>query len=347
MDEFDPRRATTELVAAFINHNTLSASELPQLLTSVFRAITSFETDRADPLVASGEVILQAGSETPLSEPETAAIDIVPVEAATEPASIVPAVSIEASIADPEYIISLITGEKLKTLKRHLKTHGLTVEDYKARYNLPHDYPLVASAYSAKRREVARTMGLGRKPAVKTAEKAAVAEALPATQPAAESKPSASAKAEQTKKRASAPQKAGVKAAKGGAVSKAKSAGKRAAQPVTTETKVTASVASPASKEVSPAPVKPARVKKQAAVPQKAVPKPVSELVLSNAVEDAVLDTPAANPEQKSVDTPKASETPAPEAVREVEVPAPMDTESETDSKVPGKWRRKLTAAFK
>lgn len=346
MDEFDPRRATTELVAAFINHNTLSASELPQLLTSVFRAITGFEADRADPLVASDEVISQAGSETPLSEPETAAIDIVPVEAATEPANIVPAVSIEASIADPGYIISLITGEKLKTLKRHLKTHGLTVEDYKARYNLPHDYPLVAPAYSAKRREVARTMGLGRKPAVKTAEKAAVAEALPATQPAAESKPSASAKAEQTKKRASAPQKAGVKAAKGGAVSKAKSAGKRAAQPVTAETKVTASVASPASKEASPAPV-PARVKKQAAVPKKAAAKPVSEAVLSNADEAIVLDPPAASPGQKPADTPKASETPAAEAVREVEVPAPMSTESETDSKAPGKWRRKLTAAFK
>lgn len=346
MDEFDPRRATTELVAAFINHNTLSASELPQLLTSVFRAITGFEADRADPLAASGEVISQAGSKTPLSEPETAAIDIVPVEAATEPASIVPAVSIEASIADPEHIISLITGEKLKTLKRHLKTHGLTVEEYKARYNLPHDYPLVAPAYSAKRREVARTMGLGRKPAVKTAQKTPVAEALPATQPAAESKPSASAKAEQTKKRASAPQKAGVKAAKGGAVSKAKSAGKRAAQPVTAETKGTETVASPQSKKASPAPV-PARVKKQAAVPKKAAPKPVSEAVPSNAVEDAVLETPAASPEQKPADTPKASETPAAEAVREVEVPAPMSTESETDSKVPGKWRRKLTAAFK
>ena len=335
MDEFDPRRATTELVAAFINHNTLSASELPQLLTSVFRAITGFEADRADPLVASDEVISQAGSETPISEPETAAIDIVP------------AVSIEASIAEPEHIISLITGEKLKTLKRHLKTHGLTVEEYKARYNLPHNYPLVAPAYSAKRREVARTMGLGRKPAVKTAEKTAVAEAVSATQPAAESKPSASAKAEQTKKRASAPQKAGVKAAKGGAVSKAKSSGKRAAQPVTAETKVTETVASPQSKKAAPAPVKPARVKKQAAVPKKAVPKPVSEAVRSNAVEDAVLETPASNPEQKPADTPKASETPAAEAVREVEVPAPMSTESETDSKAPGKWRRKLTAAFK
>ena len=73
-----------------------------------------------------------------------------------------PAVAVRSSVK-PDYIVSLITGQKLKSLKRHLTSHGLTPAEYRERYGLKPDYPMVASAYSAQRREVAQKLGLGRK----------------------------------------------------------------------------------------------------------------------------------------------------------------------------------------
>jgi predicted transcriptional regulator len=74
-----------------------------------------------------------------------------------------PAVSVRKSLASPDHIVSMIDGKPYKTLRRHLSTHGLTPEDYRARYNLKADYPMVAPAYSEHRRAMAKKIGLGAK----------------------------------------------------------------------------------------------------------------------------------------------------------------------------------------
>ncbi|WP_254913746.1 MucR family transcriptional regulator [Sphingobium sp. Z007] len=75
----------------------------------------------------------------------------------------VPAVSIRKSLASRDHIISLIDGKPYKSLKRHIGRHGLTPAEYRERYNLAKDYPMVAPGYSEQRREVAQRLGLGRK----------------------------------------------------------------------------------------------------------------------------------------------------------------------------------------
>lgn len=76
-----------------------------------------------------------------------------------------PAVGVRKSLSlQPEYIISMIDGNKYRTLKRHLATHGLTPAEYRARYGLKPDYPMVATAYSESRSALAKKTGLGRKP---------------------------------------------------------------------------------------------------------------------------------------------------------------------------------------
>ncbi|HEX7781523.1 MAG TPA: MucR family transcriptional regulator [Sphingobium sp.] len=89
-----------------------------------------------------------------------------------------PAVTVRKSLASRDRIISMIDGKPYKTLKRHLTTHGLTPAEYRERYNLAKDYPLVAPAYSEQRRQTAARIGLGRKPKVAApAEKAAAPKA--------------------------------------------------------------------------------------------------------------------------------------------------------------------------
>ena len=79
----------------------------------------------------------------------------------------VPAVSVRKSLASPDHIISMIDGKPYKTLRRHLATNGLTPQEYRARYNLKADYPMVAESYSESRRAMAKRIGLGRKPGAK------------------------------------------------------------------------------------------------------------------------------------------------------------------------------------
>lgn len=74
-----------------------------------------------------------------------------------------PAVTVRKSLASPERIISLIDGKPYTTLKRHLGKHGLTPQQYRERYGLKADYPMVAPAYAEKRRALAKQIGLGRK----------------------------------------------------------------------------------------------------------------------------------------------------------------------------------------
>lgn len=73
------------------------------------------------------------------------------------------AVSVRKSLADPEFIVSMINGQKFRSLKRHLSTNGLTPDQYRERYNLPPSYPMTAPAYSAVRSATAKAIGLGRK----------------------------------------------------------------------------------------------------------------------------------------------------------------------------------------
>jgi predicted transcriptional regulator len=73
----------------------------------------------------------------------------------------VPAVSVEASLASSEHILSMIDGRPYKGLTRHIGAHGLTPDEYRARYCLPADYPMVSPSYSTKRREAAQKIGLG------------------------------------------------------------------------------------------------------------------------------------------------------------------------------------------
>lgn len=75
----------------------------------------------------------------------------------------VPAITARKSLASRDHIISMIDGKPYRTLRRHLSTHGLTAEQYRERYKLPATYPMVASAYSETRSEMARKIGLGRK----------------------------------------------------------------------------------------------------------------------------------------------------------------------------------------
>lgn len=93
---------------------------------------------------------------------------------AVEPEPLVPAVAVKNSVTD-DYLICLEDGKKFKSLKRHLMTgFGMTPEDYRAKWKLPADYPMVAPNYAAARSALAKTMGLGRKAApVATASQAA------------------------------------------------------------------------------------------------------------------------------------------------------------------------------
>ncbi len=75
----------------------------------------------------------------------------------------VPAVSVRKSLATRDHIVSLIDGRPYKTLRRHLSKHGLTPDDYRQRYGLKADYPMVAPAYAETRRDLATKIGLGRK----------------------------------------------------------------------------------------------------------------------------------------------------------------------------------------
>lgn len=130
---------TSDIVAAHVSNNSVGVAELPVLISSVYGALAGL------------------GQAAP----------------APEAAPLKPAVSIRSSVKNDK-IICLDCGTELKMLKRHLMTHhGLTTDEYKARWNLAADYPLVAPAYAEKRRDLAVKIGLGRKPGAKRGRKKA------------------------------------------------------------------------------------------------------------------------------------------------------------------------------
>nr|WP_313898980.1 MucR family transcriptional regulator [Methylobacterium sp. J-059] len=118
---------TADLVAAFVSNNNVPASELPALITSVHAAING----------------LGNGVKAEAAIPEK-----------PTPAQIRKSVT-------PDGMVSFEDGKTYKTMKRHLTLRGLTPESYRAKYGLPSDYPIVSAAYSAKRSELARSLGLG------------------------------------------------------------------------------------------------------------------------------------------------------------------------------------------
>jgi predicted transcriptional regulator len=123
---------TSDIVAAHVSNNSVAVGDLATLISNVYGALAGLK----------------------------------PSEPAAEPTP-EPAVSIRSSIKN-DHIVCLEDGKKLKMLKRHLATrYNLTPEQYRARWNLPADYPMVAPAYAEKRRELAKKIGLGRKPAPK------------------------------------------------------------------------------------------------------------------------------------------------------------------------------------
>jgi predicted transcriptional regulator len=117
---------SAELVAAYVSHNSVPSGELAALISSIHATLTKLGVDTAAP----------------------------------EPEKLVPAVAIKKSIT-PGYIICLDDGKRFKSLKRHIASLGMTADQYREKWNLPKDYPMVAPEYAAKRSALAKSLGLG------------------------------------------------------------------------------------------------------------------------------------------------------------------------------------------
>ncbi|OAN53491.1 MucR family transcriptional regulator [Sphingobium sp. TCM1] len=157
-EQSDVMSLTVALLSAYFANNTVPSSELPALVEGTRKALLG-DTSTVSP--AAEEAIPAPG---PVAPAAVAPVSVEPVVEAPAPVpDFKPAVSIEESLASPDQILSMIDGKPYKALKRHLSTHGLTPAEYRARYDLPADYPLVAPGYSAARREVALKFGLGGK----------------------------------------------------------------------------------------------------------------------------------------------------------------------------------------
>ena len=118
---------TADIVSAYVSNNTVVATELPGVINDVYEALGKAAAKAAQPVKED----------------------------------LKPAVPIKRSVT-PDYIICLEDGKKFKSLKRHLRTHyNLTPEEYREKWGLPHDYPMVAPNYAAARSQLAKKMGLG------------------------------------------------------------------------------------------------------------------------------------------------------------------------------------------
>jgi predicted transcriptional regulator len=122
---------SADIVSAYVSHNALSPTDLAKLIIDVHSTLKGLHSNEAPALVED----------------------------------LKPAVSVRKSVA-PDYIICLEDGKKFKSLKRHLRTHyNMSPEEYREKWGLPADYPMVAPNYSATRSRLARDNGLGRKAA--------------------------------------------------------------------------------------------------------------------------------------------------------------------------------------
>ena len=124
---------TAEVVSAYVANNTLPASELPALVTDIHATLSGL-VGKSNPSGGAAEKEKQK-----------------------------PAVSIKKSIT-PDYLICLENGQKFKSLKKHLRAqYDMSPEDYRRKWGLPSDYPMVAPAYAERRSDLAKKLGLGRK----------------------------------------------------------------------------------------------------------------------------------------------------------------------------------------
>jgi predicted transcriptional regulator len=130
-DREDLVQLTADIVSAYVSNNSIDSGALSKLIEDVHLALVRAPVAAAEP----------------------------------EQKPLVPAVPVRKSVT-PDYIISLEDGRKFKSLKRHLQgTYGMTPDEYRAKWSLPRDYPMVAPNYAKARSELAKRMGLGRKAA--------------------------------------------------------------------------------------------------------------------------------------------------------------------------------------
>src|SRR6478735_3572825 len=122
--------AAADIVSAFVSHNSLPAGDLPALIGTVHQALNTLASGAAQPALEEKRE---------------------------------PAVSIKKSV-QPDFMVCLEDGKRFKSLKRHLRTvYDLTPDQYRAKWGLPADYPMVAPNYAAARSELAKQLGLGQK----------------------------------------------------------------------------------------------------------------------------------------------------------------------------------------
>ena len=127
---------TAEIVSAYVSNNDVRPDQLPKLIADIHAALSQ----------------APEGAKEPEPTPQT------------------PAVGVRRSVT-PDYIICLEDGKKFKSLRRHLQSeHGMTPDEYRTKWGLKRDYPMVAPNYSESRSALARSLGLGRKPAAAAAE---------------------------------------------------------------------------------------------------------------------------------------------------------------------------------
>lgn len=127
---------TSDIVAAHVANNNVAVDDVPSLISNVYAALSGL------------------GESAPVIEEKPE-----------------PAVSVRSSVK-PDYVVCLECGKKMKMLKRHLATdHGMTTDEYRARWSLNADHPLVAPNYAKTRRELAKKIGLGRAPGQKRGRK--------------------------------------------------------------------------------------------------------------------------------------------------------------------------------
>lgn len=238
-DQSDVMSLTVALLSAYFANNTVPSNELPALVEGTRRALLG-----------------DAPAIAPDPERQTETAEPIP--------EFKPAVTVDASLASPDQILSMIDGKPYKALKRHLAAHNLTPAEYRARYDLPVDYPMVAAGYSAARREVALKLGLGGKRKGVSPLAAAESGVAPVIAPAPSSEPAAGA----------APEKPAR-------VRRPRIKATTAATPVakTPKRKIANGKANPGAAEAAPKP--------------KRIPKPKSGATATTPVEAAPADTPA------------------------------------------------------
>ena len=125
----DLLRMSVEIVSAYVSNNSIVATQVPDVINTVYGALNSI----------NGQTVFES------------------------PESQKPAVSVRRSV-NPDYIVCLEDGKKLKMLKRHLRAaYGMSPDEYRAKWGLPSDYPMVAPNYALQRSAFAKKIGLGRK----------------------------------------------------------------------------------------------------------------------------------------------------------------------------------------